>query len=771
MVRIRAEHVSTSRSISDSCAAPDSRGRAGSAVVSWRGRAPARFALVWLVPILVAVLPSGRAHAQERALPLWRAAADSSAVSATSRRAVRGRLAVVFDRARLANPRITRHSLLLPDGTSLVATQVRVEHPAPGVVTWLGRVLGDSLSSVIISSVRGTPFGSIHTSDGRIFRLLRDSTGKTFIEDVDPAGVPDEKDPHSTPADSSGTGGTGCGTDDPGRVDVLVAYTPDARVGAGGKDAMEALVYCAVGQANLSYLDSGIDVRLNLVYVGEEPYTEKGDVAPALTAVTSPSDGELDNVHVLRNRFGADVVALIIETDNNVCGYSHIMPGIEPAFESQAFSVVLRDCATAAFSFAHELGHLFSANHDWGDEIKSGPFATNSYNHGYLKIDGTASPKTAWRTLMGVKTACRAGAVLDDDCVRLLRWSDPASNWNGEPMGVGSGPKQSDNVRTLNEAAPTVANFRCSSPSRQDAWMKDAWADTGAEPEPALAGAPMWKSPYIWVRNTSDTNRLHAHEHQNPIAGAPNYVYVKLHNGTSGATGNLELYVANASTGLAWPTDWTRIATTTIGALAAGETRIVESTWTPTVRGHFCLVARWSSPSDLMTVPEGWAIEANVRANNNLVWRNVNIIDLTGGSLGISVFAIGNDRPSPQIFTLRLAPSRAQFDARFVTKGIIGLRFVDPVFNIGKARRLRSLRMRGFVARGDTLVLIDPKGGTIEGIRLAGRARIPVELVVRRVTPAADRGERFMFDVVQTATSPRRRLVGGVSYEIRTRSR
>ena len=39
------------------------------------------------------------------------------------------------------------------------------------------------------------------------------------------------------------------------------------------------------------------------------------------------------------------------------------------------------------------------------------------------------------------------------------------------------------------------------------------------------------------------------------------------------------------------------------------------------------MIARWVSPTDPMTTPETTDINANVRGNNNIVWRNLNVVD------------------------------------------------------------------------------------------------------------------------------------------------
>ena len=68
-----------------------------------------------------------------------------------------------------------------------------------------------------------------------------------------------------------------------------------------------------------------------------------------LEQITSINDGVMDDVHLKRKKYGADLVALMIH-DDNYCGAA--WRGPDPA---KMFSVVRHSCATGYFSFGHEL--------------------------------------------------------------------------------------------------------------------------------------------------------------------------------------------------------------------------------------------------------------------------------------------------------------------------------------------------------------------------------------------------------------------------------
>ncbi len=190
-----------------------------------------------------------------------------------------------------------------------------------------------------------------------------------------------------------------------------------------------------------------------------------------------------------------------------------------------------------------------------------------------------------------------------------------------------------------------------------DLWMKDVSDDFGAEPDPSTQ--PMYLSDDIWVRTSNDG--LMNQDHQNPEyrpPGSPsNYIYVRVRNlGCSGtASGTLKLYWAKASSGLSWPAPWDGSVTspalmgglidTQSVSVAGGDDEIYTFPWMPpnpadyasfgADQGHFCLLARIETSSTSpygMTFPETTNLYANVKNNNNIVWKNITIVDEEPGA-------------------------------------------------------------------------------------------------------------------------------------------
>jgi hypothetical protein len=228
-------------------------------------------------------------------------------------------------------------------------------------------------------------------------------------------------------------------------IDVLVVYTPLARPNAGGTVAIESLIDLAVLETNQAYINSQVAQRLRLVHQEElVGYSENGNFSTELNRLKNPSDGQIDHVHALRNQYGADEVGMIIN-GNQACGIGYLMTNLSPNFESSAFTVTSKQCATGYYSFAHELGHNMGSHHDHANA--SG--ALYSYSYGHRTHSG------ANRTILAYAPG-----------TRIQYFSNPNVSYQGELLGVPEGQNgEAENWKSLNNTATTVAQFRCAIPA------------------------------------------------------------------------------------------------------------------------------------------------------------------------------------------------------------------------------------------------------------------------------------------------------------------
>jgi hypothetical protein len=195
-----------------------------------------------------------------------------------------------------------------------------------------------------------------------------------------------------------------------------------------------------------------------------------------------------------------------------------------------------------------------------------------------------------------------------------------------------------------------------------DLWSQDKPDDTGAEPN--VTSDLMYESEDVWVRNAAGTTDQ---QHQNPISNTTNHVYVRVRNRVCGSNGTatVRLFWAKASPSLSWPAPWDGTITGppvmggevgTAPVTVTGTTgEIVHFTWsTPNLAdytafgadvGHFCLLSRIETapaPGYGLTNPTGTGDLWNyVKSNNNIVWKNVELVPSAGGGREAAII-VGN---------------------------------------------------------------------------------------------------------------------------------
>lgn len=219
---------------------------------------------------------------------------------------------------------------------------------------------------------------------------------------------------------------------------VMVVYSDNVAAKVGDP---KALVESAVTDANDAYTNSGIGINLSLVHTQEINYDESGNTDTDLTRLQDSTDGFIDEVHQMRDNYGADMVILL--TANTQSDQTGTVTGEAyeiMATDSTAFAVLRYDFADAPFyTLAHEVGHLQGADHNPEDEVN--PY--QDYGHGYTNTNSD------WRTVMAYN--------INGCCSRVEFFSNPDNTYNGDAMGSSG---VNNNNRVLNETATTVAEFR-----------------------------------------------------------------------------------------------------------------------------------------------------------------------------------------------------------------------------------------------------------------------------------------------------------------------
>jgi hypothetical protein len=459
------------------------------------------------LPALVAASPE-----------LFSPAGPSSAGERYAGRGVlRSRLVEVdIDRlaAAAASPQGSASTLILNlfDDVVLTALPERVTALPPHGFALSGQIAGVELSQVTLVVRDGVLAGNV-SLPGAFYQVRPAGDGVHVVQQIDQAAFPDEMEPIPVEApDEAPAAPLSELADDGSIIDVMVVYTSEAANWAGD---ILAVIDLAVQETNDSYANSGIIQRVRLVHAAQVSYTQSGSISTDLSRLRNTSDGYMDQVHTLRNTYGADEVVLLVSyPSSNVCGIAYLMDPVGTYFESWAFAVVDVDCATGYYSFGHEMGHNMGARHDWYVDDTATPYG---HAHGYLNYTSSSNPYP-WRTVMAYNDECHDQGYY---CYRLPYWSNPTVSWYGAAMGVSEGTStacaegiphpicDADNRKTLNKTAYTVANFRASVPrppsapsgltatavsqTRVDlAWNDNSSDETGFKIERSLAGAGTW---------------------------------------------------------------------------------------------------------------------------------------------------------------------------------------------------------------------------------------------------------------------------------------
>ncbi len=273
-----------------------------------------------------------------------------------------------------------------------------------------------------------------------------------------------------------------------------------------------------------------------------------------------------------------------------------------------------------------------------------------------------------------------------------------------------------------------------------DPWMGDNAADIaggGTVPSPGAR----WMSPDIWNRRAPVTTdacvpripppNLHTvggvtrecgsdADHENPVTGSTNFLYATLRN--TGRTqvnlyAEVAVYIANASTGLAWPADFKLLPDSrqliTLNLEPGQVTDIGPLPWSPpspAPSDHWCLYIRVLSVQEAPLV-EGTNVDTNVANSNSIAWRNMKVVN--PGQMMMAQFIVRNIQRGEETLTLDLAmPPELLRGARPVL-------LLDPILQRASGERLQ---MRGARALGPGRIEIVEPRAILAGFRMPARA-------------------------------------------------
>ncbi len=248
----------------------------------------------------------------------------------------------------------------------------------------------------------------------------------------------------------------------------------------------------------------------------------------------------------------------------------------------------------------------------------------------------------------------------------LVRMTDRAGTWPTNEIATATYTNSQGNPGSLVFPIPRV-HVLPADEGHPELVCRDHSHDFGSVPS-NRNGEVWWDSPDIWVRNMPDG----VPEHQNPITGSENTVYVRVRNVGDAEARDVTVIVYDSpgATSIRWPDDWVpAIGQATIARIGPGATVVVAIPWTPTADGHTCFLARIQSATDPI-MHDGW-----VPFDSNICQRNVKVVAGSGAS-GAGVRSgnrfIGPDYGSIRVRSDRLPDAPATGRIIFPDEGLFG---------------------------------------------------------------------------------------------------
>ena len=346
-------------------------------------------------------------------------------------------------------------------GVTAVARVVKVDRERDDAFIWIAQIEGDQAGSAVFSLYDDMLLGVLRTED-RVYWFQSTASGICKVSELAPStetkqcgGGEHGSHAHGAPSvnpQSTESSNTANFTSGRPELDLMVAYTPRALAAAGSYSALRAKIGLEVGHTNLAYINSNANVELRLVTVVQQNYDEgpyggtSDQYENHLHRLSGTSDGYLDQVHALRDDYGADLVSLIVDavgttpTGSNIgIAYFSVLSG-PVGNEGLGFSILSQSSLGSGSLLAHELGHNLGLHHD-----RAHATGTPSWPWAY----GYNTPIGGYKTVMYYQLGS------------FFYFSNPNISLGSIPLGVAN---SEDNVRAINSNAAIVSAYRQRTP-------------------------------------------------------------------------------------------------------------------------------------------------------------------------------------------------------------------------------------------------------------------------------------------------------------------
>jgi len=403
---------------------------------------------------------------------------------------------VEFDASEILSARSDEVTLSLFDDAVFVGATDMLKRRDGENFSWRGRTDDPSQYAIVVQQ-NGETAGFVRT-DGRVFEILPSGNGVSRIVEVHveaqlPCGI-DAAEIAANPmmwnqniddllgrtVDAEMDAET---ADSPERgaplptFDQLVAYTPNALNWVGGSDSgMFAFIEAAIEDMNTILSNSGINMTTRAVFKHPLTENETGSGGGDRNAFRINGDGKWDEVHQLRDDFGADLCHILVR-NSDVCGIAAMIYRRAADSDEFAFCLTAVGCVSGQ-TFTHEVGHCIGCAHDINNAGGVGGAGTFSYSFGWRDpIDAS------WRTNMSYAPGSRVSYFSTPD------FDHP----DGQPLGD---PVWANNANTIELNIPFITTWRASvglAPTDVSADVAPAGITIGWTPVAQATSYQIWR--------------------------------------------------------------------------------------------------------------------------------------------------------------------------------------------------------------------------------------------------------------------------------------
>ena len=322
-----------------------------------------------------------------------------------------------------------------------------------GSFSWNGKLIGGEVGFLSFANVTGYLNGSLIVPNGD-FYTIRGRAGNlsivkgTNLKHLKCGGCRIEKnklprDPRfaAQPVNSWRNG-------DANLIDLLLVYPTAVKIEAGGTAAVESTIASSVSDANLCYRNSKVPIQLRVVHIVEINYTPTGILNIELDRLKSPNDGYFDNIHTLRDQYGADLVCMLT-TQSDSGGLASTMTHPKLSFESSGFNVnVWGQLGAPSYTLAHEIGHNMGCLHNREDSTWDAEYEFSAF----CFVKRWTENGQGYKTIMSYDT--NPSSTYPNS---IPYFSNPSVSYLTTSTGnVGT----ENNAKVLSLTAPYVSNFR-----------------------------------------------------------------------------------------------------------------------------------------------------------------------------------------------------------------------------------------------------------------------------------------------------------------------